>query len=261
MSLAMVIVAGVFVVISLGQFVFIKCFIKKYQKNFLYKRYEEAIAKAAHDHLYEFIPLGLHWKGGADGFRCIEFWYIVEEETKQIEEDISIQRAPNNPIDSLGYSETVERIRRETSECEQSINDFRNFFYEPDENNINNLSIKKRAELAKLRLRHNRINQESIMISEESKMSTTQDQLKEDESPDFVSPSADSTTNMRTSGRISDSSHIELTLKELDTSPRIIRGKNKGKRNIMPRGSPLKLETSNFDCVPREEEEDVSVKE
>jgi len=80
MNLALIIVAGLIIVLSVAEKIIVTCVSKRYREGTLARQYERIIAKAVNDNFSEYLSKGLQWRSGALGFKCIEFWYVFSEE-------------------------------------------------------------------------------------------------------------------------------------------------------------------------------------
>jgi hypothetical protein len=117
----MVIGAGVIVILSLVQFLVTKTVMKKVFKARLFPKYEEHITKAVYEHFEEEVGRGLHWRAGRNGFRCIEFWYSMED--KSVAPHMSVTQ-------NTMFTEGVDLLRHQgdRSSIERSSIEMKNFF-------------------------------------------------------------------------------------------------------------------------------------
>ena len=105
MSMAVIVLSGVIIVLSALTHGLTKVILSIYYRRSLYPKYEEAVVKAVHENLHDYIGLGLSWRGGADGFRCIEFSYVAEEGDANNAANITKN-------DTVMYSETTEIFKK-----------------------------------------------------------------------------------------------------------------------------------------------------
>jgi len=151
MNMSFIIIAGILIALSVIEKITMTCVVKRYREGSLFKQYEKIVLKAVQDNFSEYFSKGLHWRGGAFGFKCIEFWYVFDEE--KVEETPRQGTAITNS--SVLQTETGNLLRKSKLEepstaLSDSASDFRNLLtqFSPLMPSPSPL-MQKRAELAR----------------------------------------------------------------------------------------------------------------
>ena len=152
MNMSFIIIAGVLIALSVLEKITMTCVVKRYREGSLFKQYEKIVLKAVSDNFAEYFSKGLHWRGGAFGFKCIEFWYVFDEE--KAEE--SPRRGTTITNSSVLQTETgnlllpKNKLEEPSTALSDSASDFRNLLtqFSPLMPSPSPL-MQKRAELAR----------------------------------------------------------------------------------------------------------------